>query len=215
MNKTRFDLTNQKYGRLLVNARADTVHRHSHWKCLCDCGNSVVVQGSYLRAGRVTCCGCTRKYLGGYTRNDQNGLSRTPTYKTWSSMILRCYYQSHRSYKNYGDMGIRVCERWRNSFLSFVEDMGIRPLGMTLDRFPDPKGHYEPGNCRWATAIEQNNNRRGNRIVHFDGEDMTLAELSRRVQVPYRTLHDRLSHGWSIERAVAAGQPKERSRMKS
>lgn len=123
------------------------------------------------------------------------------TYTTWKSMNQRCNYPKHKSYEDYGGRGIRVCERWLD-FMAFLEDMGERPSGMTLDRFPDANGNYEPGNCRWATVSEQCRNRRSNRWITFNGEAMTLAAWSERTGIRPDTLAFRLRAGWSIEDAM-------------
>ena len=74
-------------------------------------------------------------------------------------MLSRCYNEKNAGYPHYGGKGVTVCERWRKAFDNFLEDMGPRPLGTTLDRFPNRNGNYEPGNCRWATRLEQGRNR--------------------------------------------------------
>lgn len=79
---------------------------------------------------------------------------------SYYSMLTRCYNTKHNSYASYGAKGIAVCDAWRNSFEAFKTDMGLRPPNMTLDRFPNANGNYEPGNCRWATNEQQNRNKR-------------------------------------------------------
>ncbi len=89
-----------------------------------------------------------------------HGLTKTPEYRTWCSMKSRCKYPAHVSWKDYGGRGIQVCERWLHSFENFLADMGKRPPGTSIDRWPNNDGNYQPGNCRWATSLQQNRNRR-------------------------------------------------------
>ena len=86
----------------------------------------------------------------------------SPTYKSWTSMKDRCNNLNADNYPRYGGKGVMVCDCWLNSFVAFLEDMGIRPEGTTLDRI-DNDGNYEPGNCRWSTTSVQNSNRRSYR----------------------------------------------------
>lgn len=87
-----------------------------------------------------------------------HGMSRTPLYRVWDSMVRRCTNPSHKKWRLYGGRGITICERWLK-FENFYADMGETPTGLTLDRIDNTKD-YEPGNCRWATYSEQNKNRR-------------------------------------------------------
>lgn len=128
-----------------------------------------------------------------------HGASRTAIYGLWLKMIARCTKPENDDYANYGGRGIRVCDRWL-SFENFFADMGERPAGKTLDR-KDVDGDYEPGNCRWATYREQNQNRRDNRLISFNGETLALQEWARRLGIRHATLQERLSK-WPLDRAL-------------
>lgn len=99
---------------------------------------------------------------------------RSDTYQCWASMLQRCLNSGNRNYPNYGGRGIKVCQRWL-AFGNFLADMGERPPGMSLDRYPDQNGNYEPGNCRWATPKEQMRNTRWNRMLTFDGRTQCVS----------------------------------------
>lgn len=131
-------------------------------------------------------------YKHGHSR--KGGMS--PTYKAWAHMKARCLNPNNKNYKDYGGRGIKVCDRWVNSFEAFLEDMGERPRGMTLDRIEVNKGYY-PGNCRWASWQTQLTNRRDNRFVTIKGESRHLAEWARIIGITHSTLRHRLAHGWS------------------
>jgi hypothetical protein len=130
----------------------------------------------------------------------------SPEYNAWSGMKSRCINPNVKSFHRYGSRGIRVCDRWLNSFENFLDDMGPRPSPQhSLDRYPDNDGNYEPGNCRWATIEEQAGNRSNSGIVSFSGEKLTVRELSRRTGIPYPRLKNRIARGWPIERAIGDG----------
>lgn len=121
-------------------------------------------------------------------------------------MQLRCYSEVNPNYRFYGGAGIRVCQRWRDSFLAFFEDMGRVPSPKhTLDRI-ETTGNYEPGNCRWATKEVQSRNQKSNRFYTANGLTMILKDWARHVDIPYITLWNRLNVGIPFEKAIAIGR---------
>jgi len=132
-----------------------------------------------------------------------NGLSakHRNTYRSWEHMIDRCYNDKHPHYRHYGGRGIIVCERWRESFPAFLEDMGDRPDGLTLERI-ETDSNYEPGNCKWATFTEQNRNKTSGTELTFNGETMSVTEWAERLGVNRITLFSRIDANWSTERVL-------------
>lgn len=143
-------------------------------------------------------------------RNRQNathGLSKTSTFSIWRSMKQRCLNSKRKDFKNYGGRGITFCKRWE-SFELFLEDMGERPEGMSLER-NDSNQNYEPSNCRWATPTEQARNRKSNVRYLWNGKEMCIAELSEISGIERKTLEYRLRIGWPLDKAML--QPSKRA----
>jgi hypothetical protein len=199
-NRPLKDYTGQKFGKLtalsLVERRADNNHI---WRFSCECGNQKDAGIKNVKSGHTTSCGCVFRSMM-VKRNTKHGLSRqlASTYRSWKDMRSRCLNPRDFDYADYGARGIGVCERW-SDFAAFVADMGKRPKGKTLDRI-DVNGHYEPGNCRWADAKQQANNKRSNHTIKFNGETKTLAQWCEQFSVEPSKVRYRIKAGWSLER---------------
>lgn len=174
----KIDIIGQRFGRLIVIIEVETKKSRRHVLCQCDCGQPTIVAVQELRKGNTKSCGCLRKEItarlgkritkGTLKHGHSKRNNSTPTYRIWKAMLSRCNNPKTQYYYLYGGRGIKVCERWlgEHGFENFLADMGERPRGMSIDRFPDNNGNYEADNCRWATSKEQNNNRRKRKSKH-------------------------------------------------
>ena len=203
------NLTGQTFGRLTVEYYAGMATyktgNKTRWNCSCECGAEHVVTGGSLKSGHTKSCGCLNREmnLARSTKHGAAGRGRTtPEYRTWIKMLGRCTNPTNDAFHLYGGRGITVCERWLNSFENFLEDMGLKPPGRSLDRINNSLG-YSPDNCRWATRTEQNRNTRTNRLLTHDGKTCCIAEWAELTGINYYTIHGRLRQCWSTEKALS------------
>lgn len=215
------DMTGQRYGRLIVLCvdHRNAKNRKYYWKCKCDCGREVVVDGINLRTGNTKSCGClgeeNRKRLEtNFTKKfGKHGLSDSRLNRIYRHMKERCLSKNNGDYELYGARGISICDEWLGdegfmNFYNWSMSNGYDP-GLSIDRI-DVNGDYSPSNCRWATAKEQANNRRTNAVYDVGNGPQTRAQLSEEYGVPYGKIRDRIESGWTPREAVGLDERRPR-----
>lgn len=189
------DLTGACFGEWSVLAFVGTEGRKARWLARCSCGAVRVLAGNALLTGSSRSCGCVgdAAFARALTKHGHAGDGRTgrsPTYQSWQAMLDRCDNPGRVHSHRYVDRGIAVAPRWRD-FAAFLADMGERPADLWLERIDNDRG-YEPGNCKWATPVEQQANKCSNFIVEYRGESAPLVTWARRLNLSYQTLTSRL-----------------------
>ncbi len=209
MGKKPIDLTGMQIHSLKVIERAGTNispngTKEPLWKCICVCGNIVVVRGSMLRTGRQKSCGCYAAECA-KTRLTKHGCAdKERLYRIWSLMRDRCNNANSPHYALYGGRNITVCDEWNDygTFRSWAIANGYSNK-LSLDRI-DSNGNYCPENCRWTTQKKQCNNKRNNHYLTYLGKTQTMSEWAEELGINYNTLRSRLNnYGWSVEDALS------------
>lgn len=202
------DIIGHKFGMLTVLSYDHyTPNRYHIYKCQCDCGNTRMATRQGLLKGITVNCGCINLHK-------THGMSDTRFYNIWLGIKFRCYNSKSKAYKWYGEKGIKMCDRWLESFENFRDDMYPSYLehvaiygekDTSIDRI-DNNEDYCPENCRWSTSKVQNNNRTSNRYINYNGETLTLSQLVDKYAedgVSYSAVKQRLDAGWSIDFALS------------
>jgi hypothetical protein len=196
------DRVGEVFGRLTLLSVIRMVGETVTGTFKCNCGKVVNRAMGNVVSGNTSSCGCLKSELT-TAKNNKHSLSKTVEYKLWTGMLTRCHNESHSSYKGYGARGITVCDRWRSSFMSFLNDMGKRPSdGHSIERKDNSRG-YSEDNCVWATDVEQARNKTTSIYYTHEGESKTLKEWSNEAGVDYHCAYYRHRHGWSIERILS------------
>lgn len=171
------------------------------------CNNEFTTRVHSIASGHANSCGCKSDYLGAIKRTKHGHNSKygkkSSEYLSWTCMLDRCYRKSHHAYAHYNGLGITVCDRWRHSFVNFLEDMGLKPTSKhTLDRFPNESKIYSKETCRWATKKEQSDNRVNVKPIELNGKIQSLARWSEELNVPYDRLKNRIQRGFTPQEAI-------------
>lgn len=174
------------------NARRFPVKTSERIPCGCGCGTII---DSVDDKGRV------RRFKQSHSTARTHGMAGSSEHNTWSGMLARCRNPNDTAYERYGGREIRVCERWLK-FGAFYADMGPRPEGLTLERIDNNKG-YEPGNCKWATRLDQARNRRSVIMITHNGETKNVSDWAKSIGVSKMTVHRRLNAGWPFDLILA------------
>lgn len=190
-------LEGKRFGMLLVLRREGRVLGRAAWRCKCDCGKQVIVDGTKLRQGAKKSCG-----QGHYYKRPINIVAKAEN-RAWHAMLQRCYNKNGTGFSNYGGRGIRVHSKWRKDFQQFLADVGPRPSTKhSIDRYPDNNGDYEPGNVRWATKSQQARNTRVTVRVVVDGAQIPLKDYTEKLGLEQRLVRKRFRRGMSLEDAI-------------
>lgn len=201
------DVVGKKFNRLTVldYSKASKSERiPSKVFCVCECGNRQWASYRDVKHGHTKSCGCYQREatsLARTTHGYRRRIKKPGMYGVWVTMRRRCNDSKDPKYLSYGARGIRVCKRW-SKFENFLEDMGDRPKGMTLERKDNDKGYCKK-NCRWATTQEQSRNKQQTVWVEVNGKRMCLKEATDLLGLKYGTIQARIRKGWSKERALS------------
>ena len=202
------DPVGEIYGRLRVVKEVERVNpRKRLFRCVCECGGVVDRNLNALRSGHTRSCGCLHVEAMEKNREKRprhgrptHGMSKSPEYSSWLCMRQRCRNPRQKNFAHYGGRGIKVCDRW-DDFAAFLEDVGLRPAGHSLDRI-NVDGDYEPGNVRWATQQQQIENTRVVRMVTLNGKTQSVAAWTREMGLSLGQVQSREKAGWSTADAI-------------
>ncbi len=195
------DMAGQVFGKWTVLGYDHAKDRNSFWLCRCECGTEKPVRGTDLRSSVSTQCKSCASRQSPTKHGGSSEDGNSPEYRIWIGMKQRCYNPNAAGFKDYGGRGIVVCDRWKDDYAAFLEDMGPRPDGLTIDRL-DNDGDYEPGNCEWKTQTYQNRHTRRNRYLEHDGRRMIVKDWAEELGITSQALQARIADGWTMERIL-------------
>ena len=191
------NLVGKKFGSWeVISLLKEKTHSELTWECKCECGKIRKVRSSYLIKGRSKSCGCKRQ------NHKTHGMTASRIYRIWSNMHSRCNNPKVKSYSDYGAKGIKVCEEW-SIFENFFNDMSDGYSdNLTIERIDNSKGYCKE-NCKWITREFQAFNRTNSVIIEYNGDRYCLAELAKKINVPYNRMYQQIFKlKWDIEKVI-------------
>lgn len=209
------NISGLRYGRLIaVSPAGKNKYNHALWLFRCDCGKEKVINIYSVTSGKTRSCGCLsdeeRRKKGVRANRTTHGMHGSRLHRIWKRAKTRCYNPNSKDYHLYGGRGIAMCDEWKASFPCFAEwalSNGYSDT-LTLDR-KDSDGDYSPDNCRWATAKEQANNKRNNRVIEIEGVKKTISEWVDFSGVSRATFYQRLRAGKTGHALIAKPRPRK------
>ena len=196
---TNEEFVKHKFDRLTPIRFVEMRKGSAYWLCTCDCGKSIITRKTSCQMGVSKSCGCLRlelKTKHGHKLKSNQSL----TYASWSAMRTRCNNKNYIDHHLYYDRNIKICDRW-NKFENFLEDMGERQKGLTLDRIDNDKGYFKE-NCRWANYSQQTRNRRCSPLIEYKGERKNLIDWCEQLNLSHTAVYSRINvYKWSVEKA--------------
>ena len=184
-------MINSRFHRLLVVEELEPIQYARtfvrRYRCLCDCGTEIIAQRPNLKRGATKSCGCWKKETAGQ-HVVKHHMSNSPEHRIWVGIRKRCTNPKDTGFHLYGGRGVKICDRW-DDFKNFYEDLGPRPSPQhSIDRI-NVNGNYEPGNCRWATPLEQGHNTRTARHVTYIGKEYTIRKFAATIGHSYWSVY--------------------------
>jgi len=191
-------LVGKRFGKLSILSASQFIGRVRLATCKCDCGKTSEHRVALLVRGNTKSCGCLKKeHNKAYFTT--HGCTKTPLYQVWLNIRDRCFNKKCKAYPSYGGRGISICNEWNDfqAFQKWAMDNGYQK-GLTVERVNNNDG-YSPGNCVFATRSIQNNNKRNNVIIEYNGEKLNLAQWAKKLGVNREMIKYRFNAGWSPE----------------
>lgn len=198
-NIKRKDIAGKKFNKLTAIKFSHMDENYCQfWLFKCDCGNEKIIKMRNVELGTTVSCTCHIRKL-----TTKHGYTNNPVFNIWKKIKARCHDSNDQAYAYYGGRGLSMSEEWKDSFDTFVRDMGVRPSkNHSIDRIDNDIG-YSKENCKWSTKHEQQMNRRNTIYVDYNGEKVKLFELCEKINVDYvRTFKRIMYYGWDIEKSI-------------